>query len=197
MIGFVFVLIFGSLATIFCYFFGATIFFYSLIFGLLIYHFRPHYFPCKGWKRFAVCYVILCLITANFFIFSEWLHEEKISSLFRAEGILNYRLVYKGAHQYYILDKITQRKYDMDFFLCDIDPEKYESQSIIVWYNVKNYVYQMQIGDEMIVSLEDANKNVGHRNYFSIESWFPIFLLITAFCLSRLYELNNHYKKVT
>ena len=166
---------------------------------------RPRYFPCKGWKKVAAFYVILLIISANFCVFSEWLHKENIDSLIKVKGILDYRLFYRSKggtlNIYYLRDeKDHWKSNDFKFMLCSIgDPdkylEKYLSENMTVWYNGNGYVYQILIGDEIIVNIDDANKKVFIGNLRHFDLWGFYVVLITAVCLAALNGLNNNYKK--
>ena len=175
------------------------------LFALPIYYLRPRYFPCKGWKKVAAAYVILLLISANFCVFSEWLHEENINSLIKVEGILDYHLSHSsrgGASREYYLRNELNRRQSKDFktLLCTIGDydkffEKYLSENMTVWYNGNGYIYQMQVGDEIIVNIDDANKKVFNGNLRHFDLWGFYVVLITAVCLAGLNGLNNNYKK--
>jgi hypothetical protein len=128
------------------------------------------------------------------FVFSNWLNKEEISSLIKSEGILECSIDAEDTKKYFVVSENPKYRQCVKFFLCDIRQEKYLSENITVWHNVECYVYQMQIGDKMIVSIDDANKNVWYGNLCHFFWMFPILIPLTLYCLLALSYLNNHYR---
>jgi hypothetical protein len=170
----------------------------SVLYSPCIYTLRPRYFPCEGWKKVAVCWIVLCLVVAEFCVFSEWVDKEEISSLQKIEGTLDYYWFHTAKGRPYKSFHVSNEKQfkTPSFALCDIDLSEYESKNVTIWYNKNDYVYQMQVGDEIVANIDDANKKVDDLNWWHFNFSWMFFIIITMICLRWLYDLNNGYKKI-
>ncbi len=171
----------------------------SVLYSPFIYALRPRYFPCEGWKKVVACWVVLCLIVAEFFVFSEWVDKEEISSLQKIEGTLDYyqRYTSRGTpyKKFYVINEKNNIHF-ISFALCDISSADYKSENVIIWYNKNDYVYQMQVGDGIVANIDDTNKNVDDLNWRHFNFSWMFFIIITMICLRWIYDLNNGYKKI-
>ncbi len=128
--------------------------------------------PMTSKKWTIVCCTIL--LGFIFFIFldvcgirRQWLPQENLSNLKRQEGILKLTHSLKNNHYYIemengeILNLIFVYPYMPDF-------EKYESEYVTIWEKSGRYVYQMEIKENIIFPISEANEKIFIFNCFGI-----------------------------
>lgn len=171
--------------------------FVSLIVVFPAYYLRPRYFPCKGWKFVAMFYIISCYFMASVFNANQILHEEKISSLIKSEGILMFKEpAPRSWSGYYLINLETKNFMFKPEFMWRDNPEKYLSEKVTLWTNERKIVYQMQVGEKIIIDIENSNKKVPLKNVEYIILWIIILIFMILPAFGFLHVLNNHYKKI-
>ena len=154
--------------------------------------------PMTSKKWTIVCCTIL--LGFIFFIFldvcgirQQWLPQENLSNLKRQEGILKLTHSLKNNHYYIemengeILNLIFVYPYMPDF-------EKYESEYVTIWEKGGRYVYQMEIKEDIVFPINEANSNIFHYNLRGVIKdlmwlWGIIFMMFIS-----MYSNSNERK---
>ena len=167
-----------------------------------IYYFviREKVFSPMTSKKWTIvcCTVVFGLVFFMFLDFcgqhQSWLFQESLSNLKEKEGILKLTHYTKG--NFYYLQMKNGEKLHLKFVYPSMSRfEKYEGEYVTIWEKSGRYVYQMEIKEDMVFPINEANSNIFHYNLRGVIKdlmwlWGIIFMMFIS-----MYSNSNERKR--
>ena len=115
----------------------------------------------RKWKNIVKSLIYTIPITIFLVVYGwhrPWLHQEEITNLQKEEGIV--RIVHFRTHNPVYLEtsggrRVIELVYPFSFELL----KSYEGRHVIIWRKTK-YVYQLEVEEEVVFSIDEANNGL-------------------------------------